>query len=109
MMMLPGMTCSPPYFFTPRRRPAESRPLRDEPPAFLCAMVQTPSLISAYSSAFALRARGFFVSPVAAASAAGSALAFAAFFFAAPPFWALAFFAGASAVSPAAALRERLG
>ena len=24
---------------TPRRRPSESRPFRDEPPAFLCAMV----------------------------------------------------------------------
>ncbi len=33
--MLPLMTLSPPNFFTPRRRPAESRPLRDEPPAFL--------------------------------------------------------------------------
>src|SRR3546814_9831721 len=31
-----GMATSPPNFFTPRRRPAESRPLRDEPPAFLC-------------------------------------------------------------------------
>src|SRR5579875_1331490 len=38
MMMLPGMTASPPNFLTPRRRPAVSRPLRDEPPAFLCAM-----------------------------------------------------------------------
>src|SRR5680860_543456 len=38
MMMLPGMTDSPPYFLTPRRRPALSRPLRDEPPAFLCAI-----------------------------------------------------------------------
>src|SRR6056297_3786398 len=37
-MMLPGITASPPYFLTPRRRPAESRPLREEPPAFLCAI-----------------------------------------------------------------------
>src|SRR4026209_395114 len=37
-MMLPPTTCSPPHFFTPRRRPAESRPLREEPPAFLCAI-----------------------------------------------------------------------
>src|SRR5665213_2902009 len=29
---------SPPNFFTPRRWPAESRPLREEPPAFLCAI-----------------------------------------------------------------------
>ena len=38
MMMLPATTCSPPYFLTPRRRPSVSRPLRDEPPAFLCAI-----------------------------------------------------------------------
>src|SRR5687767_3943328 len=36
--MLPASTYSPPNFFTPRRRPALSRPLREEPPAFLCAM-----------------------------------------------------------------------
>src|SRR6185369_1685730 len=38
MMMLPPMTCWPPNFFTPRRFDSESRPLRDEPPAFLCAI-----------------------------------------------------------------------
>src|SRR5258707_5345123 len=38
-MMLPGTTISPPNFLTPRRRPPESRPLRDEPPAFLWAIV----------------------------------------------------------------------
>src|ERR1700745_3105712 len=37
--MLPARTICPPYIFTPRRRPAESRPLRDDPPAFLWAMV----------------------------------------------------------------------
>src|SRR5262249_56691689 len=36
--MLPGSTISPPNFLTPSRRPALSRPLRDEPPAFLCAI-----------------------------------------------------------------------
>src|ERR671911_28679 len=36
--MLPGTTASPPNFFTPRRLDSESRPLRDEPPAFLCAI-----------------------------------------------------------------------
>src|SRR5262245_28179255 len=40
--MLPARTSSAPNFLTPRRRPAVSRPLRDEPPAFLCAMDQTP-------------------------------------------------------------------
>src|SRR5271165_3738800 len=38
MMMFPATTASPPNFFTPRRRPSVSRPLRDDPPAFLCAM-----------------------------------------------------------------------
>src|SRR4029077_3775264 len=38
-MMLPGITISPPNFLTPSRRPALSRPLRDEPPAFLCAIL----------------------------------------------------------------------
>src|SRR5271168_3322206 len=37
-MMLPGTTIWPPNFLTPSRRPALSRPLRDEPPAFLCAI-----------------------------------------------------------------------
>src|ERR1051326_1051268 len=36
-MMLPGSTISPPNFLTPSRFPALSRPLRDDPPAFLCA------------------------------------------------------------------------
>src|ERR1700722_6570899 len=35
---LPAAIASPPNFFTPSRWPAESRPLREEPPAFLCAM-----------------------------------------------------------------------
>src|SRR5262245_19478997 len=34
-MMLPGITCSPPNALMPRRLPLESRPFRDEPPAFL--------------------------------------------------------------------------
>src|SRR5215216_3045421 len=37
-MMLPARTGCPPNFFTPRRLLSLSRPLRDEPPAFLCAM-----------------------------------------------------------------------
>src|SRR6185295_19338598 len=37
-MILPASTLWPPDFLTPSRRPAESRPLREEPPAFLCAM-----------------------------------------------------------------------
>src|SRR5215469_2496084 len=37
-MMLPATTASPPNFLTPSRRPRLSRPLREEPPAFLCAI-----------------------------------------------------------------------
>src|SRR5713226_3096852 len=56
-MMLPGTTISPPNFLTPSRRPALSRPLRDEPPAFLCAISNPPrppvSLSCRKSSAWA--------------------------------------------------------
>src|ERR1700683_2026984 len=41
-MMLPATTISPPNFLTPSRRPRLSRPLRDEPPAFLCAICGSP-------------------------------------------------------------------
>src|SRR5437016_2294934 len=34
----PALTRSPPNTFTPRRFDCESRPLRELPPAFLCAM-----------------------------------------------------------------------
>src|SRR6266436_6801882 len=37
-MIWPGTTISPPNFLTPSRLPRLSRPLRDEPPAFLCAI-----------------------------------------------------------------------
>src|SRR4029078_7026804 len=37
-MMLPARACWPPNSFTPRRLLSLSRPLRDDPPAFLCAM-----------------------------------------------------------------------
>src|SRR5688572_30735270 len=38
-MMLPARAAWPPNNFTPRRLLSLSRPLRDEPPAFLCAIV----------------------------------------------------------------------
>src|SRR3954447_13496096 len=44
-MILPGTTTSPPYCFSPRRRPAESRPLREDPPAFLCAIAGLQNLV----------------------------------------------------------------
>src|SRR5690554_1302420 len=42
-MMLPAVTVCPPNSFTPRRRPAESRPLRELPPAFFCAIASVSS------------------------------------------------------------------
>src|SRR5438445_256979 len=35
----PSPPSGPPNFLTPSRRPALSRPLREEPPAFLCAIL----------------------------------------------------------------------
>src|SRR6185503_19267854 len=50
-MIMPDSTCWPPKRFTPRRWPPESRPLREEPPAFLCAMtsllIPAPLLLGA--------------------------------------------------------------
>src|SRR3982750_1354690 len=72
-MMLPARTVSLPNFFTPRRLLSLSRPLRDEPPAFLCAMsnyfafgdfLAAPLAGAAFfvdpDSAFALGAAAFF-------------------------------------------------
>src|SRR5438477_2572112 len=42
--MLPGTTASPPKILTPRCCPGESRPLRDEPCPFLCAMADPRDL-----------------------------------------------------------------
>src|SRR3954468_22486102 len=74
-MMLPGITFSPPNFLTPRRRPALSRPLRDEPPAFLCAIRLAPYSLSALGAAFlagAFLAAGLSPSVLAAAFLAGA-------------------------------------
>src|SRR3546814_17672235 len=57
--MLPGTTASPPNFLTPRRRPAESRPLRELPPAFLCAMAQSSFFLAAAFLAAAFLAGAF--------------------------------------------------
>src|SRR5208283_4705907 len=42
MMIAPAPIGSPPKAFTPRRLDCESRPLRELPPAFLCAMFAYP-------------------------------------------------------------------
>src|SRR5580698_4279923 len=40
------ITCSPPKILIPRRWPAESRPLREDPPAFLCAIAGLQTLLA---------------------------------------------------------------
>src|SRR5207244_9911543 len=70
-MMLPARTVSLPNFFTPRRLLSLSRPLRDEPPAFLCAM----SNYFAFGLFLAppLAGAAFFVDPDSALALAGVA------------------------------------
>src|SRR5206468_1520630 len=69
-MMLPARTDSLPNFFTPRRLLSLSRPLRDEPPAFLCAM---SNYFFGVFLAAALAGAAFFVDPVSALGFAGAA------------------------------------
>src|SRR6218665_535930 len=45
--MLPALTVSPAYTFTPRYCGLESRPLREEPCPFLCAMTPIPETAGA--------------------------------------------------------------
>src|SRR5438270_9759506 len=85
-MMLPARTDWPPNFFTPRRLLSLSRPLRDEPPAFLCAM----------SNYFAF---GVFFAPPLAGAAFFVEAALAGFAAAAAFFGAAGFLAGATPVS----------
>src|SRR4051794_7871244 len=70
-MILPARACWPPNSFTPRRLLSLSRPLRDEPPAFLCAM----SNYFAFGDFLAapLAGAAFFVDPVSAFALAGGA------------------------------------
>src|SRR5215831_19988168 len=82
-MMLPASTCWPPDFLTPSLRPIESRPLRDEPPAFLCAIGR--SFTSSWLGYRFFLAGALAAGLVAAFLAAGLASAFlAAGFFSAP-------------------------
>src|SRR5947208_8413629 len=77
-MMLPARTVSLPNFFTPRRLLWLSRPLRDEPPAFLCAM--SNYFAFGVFLAAALAGAAFFVDPDSAfAGAAFLAAGLAAF------------------------------
>src|SRR6476659_7755179 len=69
-MMLPARTDCPPNFFTPRRLLSLSRPLRDEPPAFLCAM---SSYFFGDFLAPPLAGAAFFVDPDSAFALAGAA------------------------------------
>src|SRR3954453_10253675 len=69
-MMLPARTVSLPNFFTPRRLLSLSRPLRDEPPAFLCAM--SNYFAFGVFLAAALAGAAFFVEAALAGFAAGA-------------------------------------
>src|SRR5437868_15414574 len=75
-MIFPARTVSLPNFFTPRRLLSLSRPLRDEPPAFLCAM--TNYFAFGVFLAPPLAGAAFFVDPDSGL-ALGAALAGAAF------------------------------
>src|SRR5258708_28874385 len=55
--IVPALTSWPPKRFTPSRWPCESRPFVEEPPPFLCAMMQFPSEIRNSERAFLPRAR----------------------------------------------------
>src|SRR4051812_18187423 len=79
-MMLPARARWPPNSFTPRRLLSLSRPLRDEPPAFLCAMTNyfafgdflAPALAGAAFSVdpvFALAGAAFLAAGLAAPAA----------------------------------------
>src|SRR5947207_10648287 len=69
-MMLPARTVSLPNFLTPSRLLSLSRPLRDEPPAFLCAM---SNYFFGVFFAAALAGAAFFVDPDSALALAGAA------------------------------------
>src|SRR4051794_16828866 len=79
--MLPARAAWPPNNFTPRRLLSLSRPLRELPPAFLCAIVNYFALVGLELVVFlaaALAGAASFVDAFAAGLA--SALAGAAFF-----------------------------
>src|SRR5688572_4952429 len=94
-MMLPAITLWPPDFLRPSLRPAESRPLRDDPPAFLCAMAWLPYFF------FAGLAAGF-RETVFAGLAAGLRAGFVSFL--ASAFFGSGFFTGAGFLSAFSAL-----
>src|SRR6476620_5457670 len=86
-MILPARADWPPNSFTPRRLLSLSRPLRDEPPAFLCAMrncylIDSKGLIYLAFGAFLvlpLAGAAFFVDADSALGAADFALALVPF------------------------------
>src|SRR6266404_7679628 len=52
MIMLPAVTSSPPNAFTPSRLLTLSRPLRELPCPFLCAMTKSPAVPNAFGTAY---------------------------------------------------------
>src|SRR5450756_1332018 len=77
-MMVPPLTCSPPKRFTPRRWALLSRPLRELPPPFLCAIAYPLSALAGFSAVVGLTSTSAgFASALAGLSA--TALGAAAF------------------------------
>src|SRR5688500_14100035 len=101
-MMLPARACWLPKSFTPRRLLSLSRPLRLEPPAFLCAM--TNYFAFGVFLAAPLAGAASFVDGALAAFAFGSA-AFAG----ASAFGAFSAFAGAAAAGASAGAASAFG
>src|SRR5271154_1628002 len=52
MMMLPALTVSPPNRFTPSRLLTLSRPFRELPCPFLCAMTKASAVPNAFGTAY---------------------------------------------------------
>src|SRR3954451_17011833 len=101
-MMLPARADWLPKSFTPRRLLSLSRPLRLEPPAFLCAM--TNYFAFELFLAAALAGAASFVDGPLSAFAFGSA-----FFTGASAFVSLAVFAGAAAAGYSAGAASAFG
>src|SRR6185503_8121551 len=100
---------SPPADFRPSRLPAESRPLREDPPAFLCAIVVSVGLsnsLTVYTDSVT-ESSHFFLFPLFVPALAGFFAAALAGFFALV-FAGLASAAGAASVS-AFGFGSRLG
>src|ERR1019366_4475573 len=100
--ILPASTISPPVDFKPSRRPAESRPFREDPPAFLCAMSALSNSVTVYTDS--MKESSHFFLPFVAVLAGFFAAGFLALVFA-----LLFALAGLASASPSAVSLADLG